>query len=447
MAENSMNVTPPSNVDAESSVIGSILLDNSSLLEVSEILQPQMFFREANRKIFVAFQELYATGTPIDTVTLTDLLRRKNQIDEVGGVVYLVGVSDSVPTSVHSKFYAKIVARTHNQRKALSLGQNIMQLAQDTDIEYQELWDTIINLTIKQAPKDENTKHQLGSHLKQAFEEIEQIRRGEIPESYCQTGFSDLDRGIVLPMQPGTVTVVAGITSSGKTSLTLQMALALAKQGKRVAYISCETTPKIIDLRALAIEARVSQSAMKSGSYSGADLKALSDSGKRLQELPFSVYDANGITVEQLYTKLALHKQQFGLEIAFIDYVQLLESARKTDNRQGEIGYISRQLKALAKRLNIVVVELAQFSRDIMKRANPRPTLADLKESGQLEQDADLCLLIYREWLHREVLGKECDPGKAEIIIAKQKEGATGSHQLHWIPELSCFRDGAYNTF
>jgi replicative DNA helicase len=434
---------PPSNLDAEASVLGSILLDNEAYSSLEGMLRPEMFYKEANRKIFMAMETLIQRGSPVDTVTIVEELRTKNQIDEVGGVAYLVGLSDSVPTSVYSKFYAGIVVEKAGLRNLISASSKIMQLAYDESAPVGELMDRAEKLIFEVSTQKKQQTF-LGMHelVTETFEYISTLTTNPNFSTGVPTGFRDLDE-MTTGLQPGSLNVLAARPSMGKTAFALSIAQNIAiRQNKTVAVFSLEMPASQLVLRMLCAEARVDMNRVRSGALNDKDFERLVNAAGKLAEAPLFIDDASDLNIVELRSKSRKLMAERDLQMIVIDYMQLMSGSpgkgNGGDNRQQEISVISRGLKSLARELNIPVLVLSQLSRAVEARPNHRPMLSDLRESGAIEQDADLVAFIYRDEYYHKDSEKQ---GIAEIIIGKQRNGPVGTCELQFHSQHVRFND------
>ena len=434
---------PPSNLDAEASVLGSILLDNEAYSQLEGMLRPEMFYKEANRKIFMAMENLIQRGSPVDTVTIVEELRTKNQIDEVGGVAYLVGLADSVPTSVYSKFYAGIVVEKAGLRNLISASSKIMQLAYDESAPVGELMDRaeklIFEVSTQKKPQTFLGMHEL---VTETFEYISTLTTNPNFSTGVPTGFRDLDE-MTTGLQPGSLNVLAARPSMGKTAFALSIAQNIAiRQNKTVAVFSLEMPASQLVLRMLCAEARVDMNRVRSGNLNDKDFERLVNAAGKLAEAPLFIDDASDLNITELRSKSRKLMAERDLQMIVIDYMQLMSGSpgkgNGGDNRQQEISVISRGLKSLARELNIPVLVLSQLSRAVEARPNHRPMLSDLRESGAIEQDADLVAFIYRDEYYHKDSEKQ---GIAEIIIGKQRNGPVGTCELQFHSQHVRFND------
>jgi replicative DNA helicase len=442
-SENLPSRIPPSNLDAESSVLGSILLDNDAYHQLEGQIRPEMFYKEANRKIFSAMEDLIARGAPVDTVTIVEELRTRNQIDEVGGVAYIVGLADAVPTSVYASFYGQIVQEKASLRNLIAASSKIMQLAFDEAAPVGELMDRAEKLIFEVAQQKRQDRFaEMKDLVNETFKYITQLAENPGLTTGVPTGFRDLDE-MTTGLQPGSLNVLAARPSMGKTAFALSIAQNIAiRQNKTVAVFSLEMPATQLVLRMLCSEARVDMNRVRQGALNERDFERLVAAADRLHQAPIFIDDVPDLNVIELRSRSRRLMAEHDLQLIVIDYLQLMSGQPGRggggDNRQQEIASISRGLKALARELNIPVVVLSQLSRQVESRPNHRPMLSDLRESGAIEQDADLVAFIYRDDYYNKESEKQ---GIAEIIVGKQRNGPIGTVELQFHSQHVRFND------
>ncbi len=434
---------PPSNLDAESSVLGSILLDNDAYHQLEGQIRSEMFYKEANRKIFSAMEDLIARGAPVDTVTVVEELRTRNQIDEVGGVAYIVGLADAVPTSVYASFYGQIVQEKASLRNLIAASSKIMQLAYDEAAPVSELMDRAEKLIFEVAQQKRQDRFaEMKDLVNETFKYITQLAENPGLTTGVPTGFRDLDE-MTTGLQPGSLNVLAARPSMGKTAFALSIVQNIAiRQNKTVAVFSLEMPATQLVLRMLCSEARVDMNRVRQGALNERDFERLVAAADRLHQAPIFIDDVPDLNVIELRSRSRRLMAEHDLQLIVIDYLQLMSGQPGRggggDNRQQEIANISRGLKALARELNIPVMVLSQLSRQVESRPNHRPMLSDLRESGAIEQDADLVAFIYRDDYYNKESEKQ---GIAEIIVGKQRNGPIGTVELQFHSQHVRFND------
>ncbi len=432
----------PHSVEAEASVLGSILLDNEVLVNHAASLIPEMFYREGHRKIFAAVRALADRGEPVDLVTLTEELRSRSQLDDVGGPAYLVGLADAVPTAAYAEAYLKIVEEKHTLRQLISASGKVMQLAYDAQLPLEELLDRAEQLIFDLSRQRDTSEFQAMDRLvHQTFEYITQLHSSGGIGGGLPSGFHDLDEQTT-GLQPGSLNVLAARPSMGKTALALSIAQNVALRHKKaVAVFSLEMPAIQLALRLMCSEARVDMSRVRSGQLNERDYERLANAAGRLADARLIIDDAADLTIHELRGKCRRIIAQYGaLDLVVVDYLQRMTAGGRGggENRQQEISTISRGLKSIARELDLPVLVLSQLSRQVESRPNHRPMLSDLRESGAIEQDADLVMFIYRDEYYNQDSDQQ---GIAEIIIGKQRNGPVGTVKLQFHSQHVRFND------
>ena len=424
--------TPPHNLEAEQSVLGSILLDNEVYGHLEGTLTADQFYKEAHRKLFRAMERLHRRGEPMDLVTLTEELRQTGDLEGVGSVAYLVGLVDSVPTAAYAESYARIVLEKATLRDLIGAGGRIMQAAFDQSGPLEEVLDTAEKAIFDLTTRKRRTNFEgMRTLVTETFQEINERFADPNPVSGLPAGFRDLD-GMTGGLQPASLNVLAARPSMGKTALALTIGLnAALKESASVGIFSLEMSAVQLVQRMLCAEARVDMTRVRSGQLTDRDFQRLADAAGRMSEAKVFIDDHADMTVMELRSRARRLQAEHGLDLLIIDYLQLMSGSSRSigENRQQEISTISRGLKGLARELDVPVLVLSQLSRAVEARPNKRPMLSDLRESGAIEQDADLVMFIYRDEYYDPHSEKH---GIAEIIIGKQRNGPTGSLELQF---------------
>lgn len=441
MAASALHNTPPQNIEAEQCVLGAVLLEKEALPKALEILRPDDFYRETHRQIFMAMIELFEKNEPPDIITITELLRRKNKLDESGGVSYLVDLSEKMPTAANIEYYAKIVRQKAILRSLIHSATEIAAKAASAKEEVEDILDfsekTIFSIAENQIKP---SFHPLKAILKTTFKDIERLYEKKQLVTGVPSGFFDLD-AMTSGFQPADLIIVAGRPSMGKTAFCLNIAQHAAAEAKvPTAIFSLEMSKEQLALRMLCSEARVDNHRLRSGFIAENEWAKLAMAAGKLAETNIFIDDTPGNTVFEMRAKARRLKAEYGLGLIIVDYLQLMSGSRnRTESREQEISEISRSLKALAKELNLPVIALSQLNRRVEDRVDKRPHMADLRESGAIEQDADVILFIYRE----EVYHPDSDDakGKAEVIIGKQRNGPIGDVKLAFRSEYTRFEN------
>jgi replicative DNA helicase len=438
---------PPQNLEAEISVLGAILQDAGALLKAMEVLRPGDFYKEAHRKIFTACVELFEKNEPVDLVTLANELMRRKVLEEVGGASYLASLVDSVPTAANAAYHARIVKDKALLNALIQKGTAVVARAFADSGEVDEVLDwaeqQIFELSQE---KISRSFVPLKSVLKGTFEAIEKLYSRKSHVTGVPTGFRKFDE-MTAGLQPADLIVVAGRPSMGKTSFCLNIAQHAAVQERvPVAIFSLEMSKEQLVQRMLCSVASVDSHRLRTGFLTDADWPRLTTGAGVLSESPIFIDDTPGISLLEMRAKARRLKGEHGLGLVMIDYLQLISGRGRAESRQQEISEISRSLKAMAKELSVPVIALSQLSRAVESRQPPRPQLSDLRESGAIEQDADVVAFLYRPAFYR--VRKEDGPEEpeesdntTEVIIGKQRNGPTGTVYLAFKREFTRFQE------
>jgi len=434
---------PPQNLEAEISVLGAVLQDPGALLKAMEVLRPEDFYKEAHRKIFRGCVDLFERNEPVDLVTLANELMRRKQLDEVGGASQLSALVDAVPTAANVAYPARVVkdkaVLNALIEKATAVVSKAYADSEDTDQLLDWAEQQIFEIS---QDKISRTFAPVKSILKGTFQLIEKLYDRKSHVTGVPTGFADFDR-LTSGLQAAELIVVAGRPSMGKTSFCLNIAQQAAiRESIAVAIFSLEMSKEQLVQRMLCSEASVDSHRLRTGYLSDTDWPKLTTAAGRLSEAPIYIDDTPGISLLEMRAKARRLKAERGLGLVIIDYLQLVSGRARAENRQQEISEISRGLKAMAKDLNVPVVALSQLSRAVESRDPPRPQLSDLRESGAIEQDADVVTFLYRPAFYRKRKGEETDEPEdntTEIIIGKQRNGPTDTVYLTFLREYTRF--------
>ncbi len=442
---------PPQNVEAEQSVLGGILIENESINKVMEILTIDDFYRDAHRKIFNALIDLSERDEPADLITLTNELRKIDQLDPIGGASYLASLIDSVPTAANIEYYAKIVREKAILRKLIQTSTEIItQSYQDRgDVEgfLDEAERAIFEISEKRVKP---SFYSIRDIVKESFKTLERLFEKKELVTGVPSGFKELDR-LTAGFHASDLIIVAGRPSMGKTALCLNLTqYAAIEKRVPVAIFSLEMSKEQLVIRMLCSEAQVEGSRLRTGFLTESDWPKLTLAAGNLSDAPIFIDDSAAISILELRAKARRLKSEHGVGMLIIDYLQLMKGRAKVESRQQEISEISRSLKALAKELDIPVIAVSQLSRKTEERTGNRPQLSDLRESGAIEQDADLIIFIYRDEVYNR---GEDNPNKgiAEVIIGKQRNGPIGTIKLAFLDKFTTFKElykGEYgNTY
>jgi replicative DNA helicase len=430
---------PPQNIEAEQSVLGGILLEPEALSRILEILQEDDFYRDSHRKIFSAMVALYQKGTPVDLITLTESLLTRQNLEGIGGASYLTSLTDAIPSAVNIEVYARIVREKAILRRLINLTTEIASKSYQFSGEVEDILDqaekSIFEIT---ASKITPHIYHLSEVIKDSFQTIEALYERKERISGVPTGFTKLDQ-MTSGFQPSDLIIIAGRPSMGKTAFALDIARNAATLAEIPAVIfSLEMSRQQLAIRMLCSEARVDSYKLRSGFIGERDWPRLTNAAGLLSEAPIYIDDSPALSVLQMRAKARRLKSEKGLGLAVVDYLQLMSGRGGSDRREQEISEISRSLKALAKELNIPVVALSQLNRKVEDRTDRRPFMADLRESGAIEQDADVILFIYRDEMYDE---NSKQKGTAEVIIGKQRNGPVGKITLAFIDQYTRFEN------
>jgi replicative DNA helicase len=444
-ADDILKRVPPQNIEAEQSVLGAILLDNDAINQAIEILTADDFYRESHREIFRAMVALSERNQPVDAITLTDALRTAGVLEAVGGTGYIAEVAACVPTAANAGHYARIVREKALLRSLASISTEIASGAYDSPPNVDEYLDESEHKIFEISERRiRQSFHSMPELTRESIKLLERLYERKELVTGVPTGFLDLDR-LTAGLQPSDLIVIAARPSMGKTALALNIAAHAATECDPrlgVAIFSLEMSKEQLVLRMLCAEGRVDSSRARAGYLGERDFPKLAQAAARLSEAPIFIDDSSDTSPIVLKAKCRrlMRERNSNLGLIVVDYLQLMRSARPGESREKEIAEISRSLKALAKELKVPVVALSQLNRQVETRPDRRPLLADLRESGAIEQDADLIAFIYRdEMYHRD--SKE--PGVAEIIIAKQRNGPTGTAKLTYLTQFTRFENYA----
>jgi replicative DNA helicase len=428
----------PSNVEAERSILGAILLDNSVCNQAIELIRREDFFLDSHRRIYEKMVFLTERGQPIDLITLTDELRKAAEFEQVGGATYIASLIDGVPRTDTIEHYAKIVKSKSMLRKLITASNQIIARAFEEEDDPDIIIDQAEQMIFQIAEDRVRQGFQyIGDVAQRRLEQIEQMAGRPEMITGVPTGFTDFDQ-MTSGLQRQDLIIIAARPSMGKTALALNMAQYAAKNGNTCGIFSLEMSAEQLVSRLLCSEARVDAHRLRTGYLNREEWARLADALRRLCETQVFIDDTPGISVLEMRAKCRRLKAEHGLDMLIIDYLQLASGRGRTESRQQEVSQISRDLKGLAKELDIPVVALSQLSRAPETRSDHRPQLSDLRESGSIEQDADVVCFIYREEIYTP---SDENRGTAELIIGKQRNGPTGTAQLAFLKEFTRFEN------
>lgn len=435
---------PPQNLEAEQSVLGAVLIENNAIYKCLEVINQSDFYRDAHRKIFNTMIDLFERGEVIDLVTVAEALSKKGDLDSVGGQSYLFSLASQVPTAANISYHAKIVREKSTMRSLLMSGTDIVSKVYEDADDADELLDFAERVIFEISEKRVKASFvHVKSVVKDTFEMIEKLYDRKETITGLPTGFKDLDE-MTSGLQNGDLIVVGGRPSMGKTAFALNIAQHVGLVSKMpVAVFSLEMSTMQLVLRMLCSEARVDSNRVRKGFIEKQDWHKLTSAAGRISESPIYIDDSSNINVLEMRAKARRLKMEHGLSLVVVDYLQLMHGRMNYDNRVQEISDISRSLKGLAKELEVPVIALSQLNRGVELRQDKRPTLADLRESGAIEQDADVIVFLYRD----SVYSKNKDDKTAELIVAKQRNGPTGTVKATFLNNITRFEEYANESY
>ena len=440
MAEDkkSLNVQPHSN-EAELAVLGSMLSSKEAVSKSIQWLKPEHFYKDTHNKIFSAMRILFDKTEPIDTLSVSEYLKKNNELELVGGIYFLTGLVEMVPTAAHVEKYAKIVVEKALLRNLIYLSHSIAKEAYDDSQDITDILETVEQSMFK------ITQSQLKGGFKQinplivdALDDLEEKRNKGGTVTGVPSGLLDLD-DLTSGFQKGDLIIIAGRPGMGKTALALSiMRNAALEADEGIGMFSLEMGNQQLAMRLLCAEARVNMHFVRTGKLPSKLWKNLGIAAGEMEKAPIYLDDTPAITVRELRAKARRLVAEKRISMIVVDYLQLMQGPRGVENRQQEISVISRSLKALAKEIDVPVIALSQLSRAVEQRQDRKPQLSDLRESGAIEQDADVVIFLYRPWVYSQ---EDEDEGKAEIIVAKQRNGPTGKVDATFIKQYARFEN------
>ena len=437
MEEKVTTKIPPNDTLAEQAVLGSMLVDKKAVIESIELLKAEDFYREDHKEIYTSMLDIYGRGEPIDFLTVKESLKSRGMLEKVGSETYLSKLIDSVPTTSNIESYVRIVEEKSTLRSLISAANDVIAYGY---AETEEV-DRIIEMTEKRifdVLQNRNTRGyaSIKDVLVDAFDVIEKLYKSKSNVAGIESGFKDLDMK-TSGLNNSDLIIVAARPAMGKSAFALNIATSVAtKQGVPVMLFSLEMSKEQLVNRILWSEAEIDSMKVRTGKLDSQDWVKLGKASGNLAEVPIYIDDTPGLSSAELRAKCRKAKLEKNIGLVVIDYLQLMESKGRNESRQQEISEISRSLKILAKELNIPVIALSQLSRTPEQRADHRPILSDLRESGSIEQDADIVMFLYRDDYYNPETEKK---NLAEIIISKNRQGATGTVELAWIPQYTKF--------
>lgn len=435
----------PQAIDVEEAVLGALMLDQDALNSVIDILKPEFFYKESHQRIYSAILSLFAKSEPVDILTVTNELKRSGELELVGGAYYITQLTQRVASSANIEFYSRILSQKYIQRELIKIAAQIEQEAYSDTTDVLELLDRAErNLLMIGEKNFRSDYNEMQSLISQAIKDIEAAKSHKDGLSGVASGFTELDR-LTSGWQKSNLIILAARPSMGKTAFALTMARNIAVDfNKAVAFFSLEMSAVELVTRLISSESNVPAEKLKKGNLTNYEWDAVTSKINNLIDAPIFIDDTPAISIFELRAKCRRLKQKHNIQMVFVDYLQLMQgSSDAKGNREQEISTISRQLKALAKELKIPILAMSQLSRAVESRGGTKkPILSDLRESGAIEQDADIVLFIYRPEYYK-IEGDEKGPtrGKADIIIAKHRSGPIDEVRLRFINHLAKFAD------
>jgi len=433
---------PPQDIDAETAVLGAMLLDYEAVDIALEILSPESFYLPQHQKIFSAVKDLFQSGKAIDLVTVRTYLKDNGQLEEIGGIEYLSDMASGVPNAGNIKHYADIVRDKYILRQLVKSSADISEKCFELGVDASVILDMAEERVFGIAQEKEKGKE--ASHIrdivKETVRQIDEVYKKQEHVTGISTGMKDLDK-ITSGLHPGELIIVAGRPSMGKSAFAANIAEYVAVEKKLpVAFFSIEMSKEQITQRLLCSMARVDAHKVRTGFLASADWPKITMAAGRLSESSIYIDDSSGLSALELRAKARRLKTRYGIQLIIVDYLQMMRGAGRVESRQQEISQISRSLKLIAKELTVPLIAVSQLSRAVEARQDKRPMLSDLRESGSIEQDADLVILLMREEYYHPT---EENKGIAEVIVAKQRNGSTGNIKMTFIKEYTKFEDMA----
>jgi replicative DNA helicase len=432
--------------EAEEFLLGGVLLENSSLDIIAEIISPGDFYTERNRIIFEEMIRLADKGLPIDFISLTESIEQKGRLEKIGGATYISQLADRIPTTANIEYYARLIREKSILRSLIIGAGEIIKSARTPMGDVSDVLESaeqVIYAINKQVREKKGGLVKIGVPLQDLYYNLGRMAKGEIDQGVVPTGFNDLNNQLLGGLHKSDLIIIAGRPSMGKTSLAMNIAQSVSvTEQLPVAVFSLEMGIEQIVLRMLASEAWINQSHVRSAAtlsnLKQDDWSKLLEASGKLSEAPIYIDDTPGISPLEIRAKIRRLVSQEDVRLVIVDYLQLMTTKSRNDSREQEISEISRTMKAIAKEFNIPVIAISQLNRRVEERGDKRPMMSDLRESGAIEQDADVICFIYRDEVYNPDSTKK---GIAEIIVAKHRNGPTGTIELKWFPEYTRFWD------
>ncbi len=439
MAQESIEKVPPQSAEAEIAVLGSMLLEENAISQAIELLEENYFYNENHSQVFNAIISIYAKNKPVDLITVIEELKRNNTLEKVGGASYITGLTQAVPTAANVKHYAKIVRERYVLRALITTCTRIASESYQGETGADELLDKAERQIFGiMTEKTDVSSVPVSEVIKDSIEEIDSMYQRKESIIGIPTGFHQFDI-MTAGLQPSDLIIIAGRPSMGKSALSTCIAQhAGIEEGIPIVVFSLEMAKRQLAQRMLCSHAKVDLQKVRTGFLSQSDWPKLTNAASKLSEAPIFIDDTPAISILELRAKSRRLKNQYNIKLIIVDYLQLMRGPSRSENRQQEISEISRSLKALARELNVPVIGISQLSRAVESRSDRRPQLSDLRESGAIEQDADVVLLLLREEYYNPTPENR---GLAELIVAKQRNGPVGTLNLAFIKEYTRFEN------
>ncbi|KHD86976.1 MAG: DNA helicase [Bdellovibrio sp. ArHS] len=432
---------PPQNIEAEQSILGGLMLDREALDQVGDILVAEDFYKPGHQKIFNAIKDLHSKNQPVDIITVTNTLQGEGTMEMAGGPEYLISLLDKTISAANITTHAKIVKDKATLRKLIQVNSSLIERAYDQDFADVESFVDQAESEIFKVGEAKTNTGLVGSMeiVRSSIKKLEELYKNQVEVTGLATGFKRLDE-MTAGLHPGEMTIIAARPSMGKTAFSLNIAQHVAlKLKKTVAYFSLEMGKESMMMRMLAAEAKVGLGSLRNGRVSDSEWPRLIHAASLLSEASIFIDDTPGVSPFEIRSKARRLKAEHGLDLIMIDYLQLMSMKQKMSSREQEVAEISKSLKAIAKELQIPVIALAQLNRGVEGRTEKKPMLSDLRESGSIEQDADVIMMLYRDdYYDKENPDKQ---GHAEVIVGKQRNGATGPVKMRFDAQYNRFRD------
>lgn len=435
---------PPQNLEAEQSILGGLMLDREALDQVGDMLLAQDFYKPGHQKIYEAIKDLHSKNQPIDIITVTNSLQAGGFMEMAGGPEYLIGLLDKTISAANITSHAKIVKDKATLRRLITINGSLIEKAYNQEFVDVESFVDQAESEIFKIGENKTATGLVGSMeiVKASIQKIEELYKNKAEITGIGTGFKKLDE-MTAGLHPGEMTIIAARPSMGKTAFSLNIAQHVALRLKKtVAYFSLEMGKESMMMRMLSAESKVSMSEIRNGRIQDSAWPKLINAASALSEASIFIDDTPGVSPFEIRSRARRLKAEHGLDVIMIDYLQLMSMKQKYSSREQEVAEISKSLKAIAKELQVPVIALAQLNRGVEGRTEKKPMLSDLRESGSIEQDADVIMMLYRDdYYDKENPDKQ---GHAEVIVGKQRNGATGPVKLRFDAQYNRFRDAEY---